>query len=104
MERYPSESQPTLLQLASATSNRPAGPHVADQPTVDLHVAALESTFPVYPAGAVTLRLPVTLTARDSATAELSVTYMACSDRTCQAPVIDKRIAVRIPVVAASAP
>ena len=80
------------------------GQLVPDQPTVDLHVAALESTFPVYPAGAVTLRLPVTLTARDSATAQLSVTYMACSERTCLAPVIDKRIAVRIPVVAASAP
>ena len=97
-------ARPTLLELVSSTSIRPAGPLVADQPTVDLHVAALESTFPVYPAGAVTLRLPVTLTARDSATAELSVTYMACSDRTCLAPVIDKRIAVRIPDVAASAP
>jgi len=97
-------ARPTLLELVSSTSIRPAGPLVADQPTVDLHVAALESTFPVYPAGAVTLRLPVTLTARDSATAQLSVTYMACSERTCLAPVIDKRIAVRIPVVAASAP
>src|SRR5207253_7589037 len=34
--------------------------------------------------------------------AVLSVTYMACSDRICLAPVIDKRIAVRIPALAAS--
>jgi len=97
-------ARPTLLELVSSTSIRPAGPLVADQRTVDLHVAALESTFPVYPAGAVTLRLPVTLTARDSATAVLSVTYMACSDRTCLAPVIDKRIAVTIPRLAAADP
>src|SRR6266516_4746287 len=72
----------TLLELVSSASIRPAGPLAADRATIDLHVAALGSTFPVYPEGAVTLRLPVTLTATDSATAELSVTYMACSDRT----------------------
>src|SRR5881409_38358 len=83
---------------------RPAGPLVADQPTIELQVAALGLTFPVYPEGAVTLRLPVILTSKDSATAVLSVTYMACSDRVCLAPVIDKRIAVRIPALAASAP
>jgi len=97
-------ARPTLLELVSSASLRPAGPLVADRPTIDLHVAALGSTFPVYPEGAVTLRLPVTLTARDSATAELSVTYMACSDRTCLPPVIDRRIAVRIPGLAATAP
>ena len=97
-------ARPTLLELVSSASIRPAGPLVADQPTVDLHVAALETTFPVYPAGAVTLRLPVTLTASNSAAAELSVTYMACSDRTCLAPVIDRRITVTIPRVAATAP
>ncbi len=92
------------LELVSSASIRPAGPLVADQPTIELQVAALGLTFPVYPEGAVTLRLPVTLTAKDSATAVLSVTYMACSDRICLPPVIDKRIAVRIPASAASAP
>lgn len=97
-------ARPTLLELVSSASVRTAGPLVADQPTIDLQVAALGLTFPVYPEGAVTLRLPVTLTARDSVTAVLSVTYMACSDRTCMAPVIDKRIAVTIPASATSAP
>ncbi len=97
-------ARPTLLELVSSASIRPAGPLAADRATIDLHVAALGSTFPVYPEGAVTLRLPVTLTAKDSATAELSVTYMACSDRTCLAPVIDRRIAVKIPALAAPAP
>jgi hypothetical protein len=97
-------ARPTLLELVSSTSIRPAGPLIADQATIDLDVAALGLTFPVYPEGAVTLRLPVTLTARDSATAELSVTYMSCSDRTCLPPVIDRRIAVKIPDLAASAP
>ncbi len=97
-------ARPTLLELVSSASIRPAGPLVADQPTIELQVAALGLTFPVYPEGPVTLRLPVALTAKDGATAVLSVTYMACSDRTCLAPVIDKRITVRIPVVSASAP
>jgi len=47
-------ARPTLLQLVSSGSIRPAGPLVADRPTIDLHVAALRSTFPVYPEGAVT--------------------------------------------------
>ena len=97
-------ARPTLLELVSSASIRPAGPLVADQPTIELQVAALGLTFPVYPEGAVTLRLPVTLAPKDSATAVLSVTYMACSDRICLPPVIDKRIAVRIPASAASAP
>ena len=97
-------ARPTLLELVSSASIRPAGPLAADQPTIELQVAALGLTFPVYPEGAVTLRLPVTFTAKDSATAVLSVTYMACSDRICLPPVIDKRIAVRIPASAASAP
>src|SRR5467141_304228 len=97
-------ARPTLLELVSSASIRPAGPLAADQPTIELQVASLGLTFPVYPEGAVTLRLPVTLTAKDNGAAVLSVTYMACSDRACLAPVIDKRIAVRIPASAASAP
>ena len=93
-------ARPTLLELVSSASVKLAGPLVADQPTIDLHVEALGLTFPVYPAGAVTLRLPVTVALKDGATAEVSVTYMACSDRTCLAPVIDKRISLRIPAMA----
>src|SRR6059058_296002 len=84
-------ARPTLLELVSSASIRPAGPLVADQPTIELQVAALGLTFPVYPEGAVTLRLPVTLTAKDSATAVLSVTYMGCSDRICLAPRSEER-------------
>jgi hypothetical protein len=90
-------ARPTLMELASSESLEPAGPLAADQPTTDLFVAALGMTFPVYPAGPVTLRLPVTRVRGRRSTAELSVTYMACSDRTCLAPVIDRRIAVRLP-------
>src|SRR6266516_4311192 len=97
-------ARPTLLELVRSAAIKPAGPLVADQPTMDLHVQALGLTFPVYPEGAVTLRLPVTVALKDSATAEVSVTYMACSDRTCLAPVIDKRIAVKIPRLAAADP
>ena len=93
-------ARPTLLELVRSAAIRPAGPLVADQPTIDLHVQALGLTFPVYPEGAVTLRLPVTVALTDNAAAEVSVTYMACSDRTCLAPVVDKRISLRIPATA----
>src|SRR6266700_2196635 len=42
-------ARPTLLELVSSASIRPAGPLVADQPTIELQVAALGLTFPVNP-------------------------------------------------------
>src|SRR5207249_7227615 len=88
-------ARPTLLELVRSAAIRPAGPLVADQPTMDLHVAALGLTFPVYPEGAVTLRLPVTVALTDNAAAEVSVTYLACSDRTCLVPVVVQPLSLR---------
>src|SRR5213594_3215407 len=67
-------ARPTLLELVSSASIRPAGPLIADQPTIELQAAALGLPFPVHPEGAVTLRLPVNLTAKDSTTGRRRVT------------------------------
>ncbi len=52
----------------------------------------------VYPAGNIQLSLPITLpTGKGWVNDEVSVTYMACSDIGCKAPVVDQIISVRIP-------
>jgi len=52
----------------------------------------------VYPVGAVTLRLPIELPPGNGWTDDsVKITYMACSDRGCKAPVIGQEIAIRIP-------
>jgi hypothetical protein len=88
---------PTRLEIVSQGNIRPAGPLQADQPVISLRVEILNQSYPVYPDGPVSLRLPVTLAATITPSpTELSVTYMACSAGACLPPVVDKRIWVRI--------
>jgi hypothetical protein len=89
--------RPTLLEIVPSPSLRAAGPLVADKPEGELAVGILGLRFPVYPAGPVTLRQPVTLARRGAGTAEVSVTYMACTEGTCLAPVVDHRFTVTLP-------
>jgi len=87
--------RPTLLEIVSTDSPAIVGPLIADQPTSEYYIELLEQSFPVYPDGAVTLRLPIELPNRIGTTpTELSLTYMACSARVCLPPVIDKRVTV----------
>jgi hypothetical protein len=52
----------------------------------------------VYPPGAVTLRLPIELPPGNGWVDDVvKVTYMACSDRGCKAPVTGKLVPVRVP-------
>jgi len=90
--------RPTLLQIVSSRSIKPAGALAASSPTLELFIRPLGMQLPVYPAGPVTLTLPISIITDRSVT-QLSVTYMACSERVCLAPVIDKRIAVTIPAL-----
>jgi Disulphide bond corrector protein DsbC len=92
--------RPTLLEIVGAPGVRPAGALQADRAPGDLREELLGLTFPVYPAGPVTLRRPVTFARAGAITAELSVTYMACTEGTCLAPAIDKRFTVTIPEAA----
>lgn len=90
--------RPTLLELAPGGAIRATGPLTADQPEETNYVEVLQIGFPVYPAGAVSLHLPVSRAAGDAGReAELSVTYMACKGGACLPPVIDKRVRVTLP-------
>jgi hypothetical protein len=89
--------RPTLLEIVASPGMRAAGPLEADRAPADLTVDVLGLKFPAYPAGPVTLRQPVAFTRPGRTTAELSVTYMACTEGTCLAPAIDKRFSVTIP-------
>lgn len=82
---------PTLVELDSASVLRSAGPLMADQPVEQLFISTLGWTFPVYPAGPVTLRQPIAAPVRNNQ-AVVSVSYMACSDRVCLPPVRGKRV------------
>jgi hypothetical protein len=88
--------QPTLMEIVPSPALKAAGPLTADRATSDLHVPLLGLTFPVYPAGPVTLRQPVTV-AGGAREAELSVTYMSCSESNCLAPAIGRRVSIALP-------
>jgi len=92
--------RPTLLEIAGAPGMRPAGPLQADRHPETLTADLLGLSFPVYPAGPVTLRRPVTFARHGATTAELSVTYMACTEGACLPPAIDRRFTVTIPAAA----
>jgi hypothetical protein len=90
------EGRPTLLELTPQSGLRAMAGLTAN---VDDEVP---STGPeglkVYPPGPVTLRLPVSLPAgRGWYDDQVSVTYMACSQTTCKAPVIGKIVRVHLP-------
>ncbi|MEZ5319075.1 MAG: thioredoxin family protein [Vicinamibacterales bacterium] len=85
--------RPTRLVLAGLHGLRAIGPVVADRPTMIDRVEALDVALPIYPAGPVTLRVPVVIDRSVSRpTADVSVSYMACSPRGCLRPVIDRRM------------
>jgi len=90
--------RPTLLELVPGSSLLATGELIADaEPVTDPDEGY---GLPVYPAGPVTLRLPISLPAGDGwVDAQVSVTYMACSGYACRAPVIGKVIDIRIPSV-----
>jgi thioredoxin 1 len=90
--------RPTRLTLVPSDAWRVRGAAVSDRREEVLRFDALNTALPVYPAGAVTLRVPITLAASPSSRdAAIHVTYMGCSDVGCLPPVIDRRVPVRLP-------
>ncbi|MBI3175042.1 MAG: hypothetical protein HYZ25_15050 [Chloroflexi bacterium] len=88
--------RPTLLTLPTDSALMQVGETMESQPTQ----AAFEgpSELRVYPEGPITLSIPVLLPdGQDWLNQQVLVTYMACSDRGCRAPVENKSIAIRIP-------
>jgi len=90
--------RPTLLELAEESEIKALG-------ILTESVEAQEADFDpkellVYPAGAVTLSLPIKLPPGNHwIDEELKVTYMACSASQCKLPVVGKIVPIRIPGV-----
>ncbi len=88
--------RPTLLELGPGSALLAAGELTADvEPVIDPNDSF---GLPLYPAGPVTLRLPVSLPEGDGwLDDQVSVTFMACTGLACRAPVIRKIIDIKIP-------
>jgi hypothetical protein len=88
--------RPALLEVVTSNSVKITGVLDADQPVEEVYYNVLDISLPVYPPGPVRLSIPFELTG-NSASMELSITYMACSDKTCMPPVINKLVDIQIP-------
>ena len=88
--------RPTLLELAEGSVIKANGELTE---SVVSSQAPLDSNgLLLYPAGPVTLSLPVLLPeGKNWINDEVIVTYMACDDKGCRAPVQQKPIAIKIP-------
>jgi hypothetical protein len=89
--------RPTLLELAEGSGLKANGDLIESVTSSQSSSLDFEGLL-LYPAGPVTLSMPVLLPdgnnwVRD----EVIVTYMACDDRGCRAPVQQKPIAIKIP-------
>jgi hypothetical protein len=91
--------RPTLLELAPGSVMQADGSLRADQTAEIIQISPDLPLLPVYPAGAVTLRLPVRLPedAEGSFADQVLVTYMVCSPRGCLRPVMGERIEIEVP-------
>lgn len=90
--------RPTRVDLPADVALTPLGAWSADAPTLEDVVEGYSRPFLIYPAGPVTLRLPVRLTASQATRATVFVTYMACSsDQQCLPPVMDEPVSVLLP-------
>jgi hypothetical protein len=89
--------RPTLLELAKGSAIK------ANGELAENAISSQASSFDpdgllLYPAGPVTLSLPVLLPEGNSwVSEEVLVTYMACDGQGCRAPVQQKPIAIKIP-------
>lgn len=87
--------RPSRIELRDADWE-PAGELTASAEPSLLSLPGFDEPFPVYPEGPVTLELPVRqLGTGGDGTLTVAVTFMACSDRVCFAPVIDHEVTLR---------
>lgn len=82
---------PTRLDIRGGLAA--TGPATASVDPRMLYLPTLGVRLPVYPDGPVTVSLPVRRTGR---TADILVSYGACSAATCMAPVIEHRTSIRL--------
>lgn len=87
--------RPTRLDVAGGAI-KPAGPVFSDVAPHDLDAAGVK--LPSYPEGPVTLRQPIEIDSRRDLTAQIEITYMACSTGgVCKPPVERKRLELKLP-------
>ncbi len=91
--------RPTLLELPPHAQMLAQGDLLESVLSVEETFGADEPPLPIYPAGPVTLRLPVALPQADTpwVADEVSLTFMACSQSGCRPPVVEKVVAVQVP-------
>ena len=88
--------RPTLLELAPGSKIQARG--VLSESAAPKSLNADNPVLMVYPAGPVTLRLPVTLPAGSAEVDDqVTVTYMTCNATECRPPVVAKAVTVRVP-------
>jgi hypothetical protein len=88
--------RPTLLELTSGSVTQATGPLIESVNAEAPDFGPKELL--VYPAGTVTLSLPVDLPPGNGwIEDELQVTYMACSASQCKPPVVGKIVPIHIP-------
>lgn len=91
--------RPTLLELAQGSSLKANG-DLIESVTSSQSLSFDSEGLLLYPAGPVTLSMPVLLPdGNDWINDEVIVTYMACDDRGCRAPVQQKPISIKIPSI-----
>jgi hypothetical protein len=91
--------RPTLLELPGGAHMQTVGElQESVSPESDLQCPAI-SSLPLYPAGPVTLSLPVKLpeSGNRPVSDQVLITYMACTETGCHAPVIGKTVDVQLP-------
>lgn len=88
--------RPTRISITPGSALRATGAISADRPVVKDRIEELGVALPIYPAGSVTLRLPVAVDPNASAVAQVRVSYMACGPRGCLAPVINRLVEVQV--------
>jgi hypothetical protein len=91
--------RPTLLELADGAAWHATGALGATPARTLQQLPTFDEPFPVFPAGPVTLRLPVERDGGDGRASPLvvAVTYMTCSDSgICLAPVEGHEVTVEV--------
>jgi hypothetical protein len=98
MEGVDGLGRPTRLELAPGVQMQASGSLEESTAAQSVEISPDLPILPVYPAGPVTLRLPVTLPegTGGSFSDRVLVTYMACTVRGCLRPVINEAIELRV--------
>jgi thiol-disulfide isomerase/thioredoxin len=89
--------RPTRLTLSAGSALRAIGRVSVNRPVVFDRVEGLGTVLPIFPAGPVTLSVPVQRVPGRAARGAATVSYMACGAQGCLAPVIDRRVSFVVP-------